>query len=65
MSVPHETRGTSTVWKVRIINEMPLSSVGRTVSSRQLLGISNPSIEVTPPTLSATVVTMLSKFLDQ
>jgi hypothetical protein len=55
VSALHETTGTSTVWKVRITNEMQLTSIGRIVTSRQLLGISNPSIEVIPPTLSATV----------
>ena len=39
---------------MRIIYEMHLNSVWSIASSRQLLGTSNPSIEVITPTLSAT-----------
>jgi hypothetical protein len=54
--------------KMKIINEIQSTSIGRIVSNRKLLGISNPSIEVIPPTLSATAqlpATIFSKFLDQ
>jgi hypothetical protein len=40
--------------RIVVINEKQLISVGRILSSRQLLGISNPRIEVITPTPSAT-----------
>ena len=45
---------TRIAWKMRIIIEMQLNTVGRTAFSRQLLATSNQHIEVIPPTTSAT-----------